>query len=188
MNKKGITFAAQIIISFTFIALMFIFSVVLVQQIGEDYLLKETADIGVEILDDNTQLSTPQVKIREIEADWSNWNIPYDLFFLFVWIMFIVFTVKASFEANKEGIFSFFGYVFIGSLLLLLITSYVTTFGQWFLVEIFYNLFDDLTFSLPIFTFYMSNIGLINFIWWVSLITINLIDKRFISRTGEVEE
>lgn len=188
MNKKGLNFNLQVLIAFTFVALIFMFSAVFVQQIGEDYLLKETGDIGITILNQSTGLTTPQDKIREVQSDWTNWNIPYDLFFLFTWIMFIGFTVKSSFEANKEGIFSFFGYIFIGSMLLLLITSYVATFSQWFLVEIFYNVFDDLSFSLPIFNFYMENLGIINFVWWIGLLGINFIDRRFISRTGEVEE
>lgn len=188
MNKKGLSFIVGSLVAFTFIALIFMFSAVFVQQLGEDYLIKDTADIGVSILDNSTQLTTPQESIREIQNDWTNWNIPYDLMFLFVWLMFIVTTIKSSFEANKEGIFSFFGYIFIGSMLLLLITSYVATFSEWFLVEIFYNVFDDLSFSLPIFNFYMSNIGIINFVWWIVLIGVNFIDRRFISRTGEVEE
>lgn len=188
IGNKAIDFNIQIIIAFTFVALIFIFSAVFVQQIGEEYLIKETADIGVGILNDSTTLTTPQETIREVQSDWTNWNIPYDLFFLFVWIMFIGTTIKSSFEANKEGIFSFFGYIFIGSMLLLLITSYVATFSQWFLTEIFYNIFDDLSFSLPIFNFYMSNLGIINFVWWIVLLGVNFIDRRFISRTGEVEQ
>ena len=182
------SFVTSLIIAFTFIGLMFMFGAVLIQQIGEDYLIKTTADVGVDIINDTTTLTSPITTIREIETDWSTWNIPYDLFFLFIWVSFLVLTIKSSFEAAKEGIFSFFGYILIGSLVLLLITSYIATFADWFLTEIFYNIFDDLSFSLPIFTFYMGNIGLINFVWFISLILINIIDKRFISRTGEVEE
>lgn len=188
MKNKAVIFNIQILIAFTFIGLIFMFSAVFIQQIGQDYLIKETAEIGRDILDNSTALTTPQVKITEIQNDWSSWNIPYDLFFLFVWVMFIGVTVKSSFETNKQGIFSFFGFLFLGSMLLLLITSYISVFASWFLTEIFYNVFDDLNFSLPIFNFYMSNIGIINFIWWISLLIINFIDKRFISRTGEVEE
>ena len=188
MNKKAISFNLAVIISFTFVALVSMFAVVFVQQLGEDYLLLETADIGRDILDNSTALTTPQAKITEIQNDWNSWAIPYDLFFVFIWTMFIGMTVKSAFETNKEGIFSFFGYIFIGSMLLLLITAYVGTFSDWFLTEIFYNVFDDLTLSLPIFTFYVNNIGIINFFWWISLLAINLIDRKFISRTGEVEE
>lgn len=188
MNKKAIISNIQIMVAFTFVGLIAIFSAVFVQQIGEDYLIKDTADIGRQILDETTELTTPQAKITEIQNDWSSWNIPYDLFFLFIWVMFIGLTVKSSFEMNKEGIFSFFGYIFIGSMLLLLISFYMASFAEWFLLEIFYSVFEDVALSLPIFTFYMSNIGIINFVWWIGLLGINFIDRRFLSRTGEVEE
>lgn len=189
--KKGISFLSGVIISFTFISLMFMFLAVFIHQAGDEYLIQTTANTGIDILNSTaTSLDSTQGidTINETRNNWTNFLFPYDLFFLLVWVSVYLGTVFATFKANKEGIFSFFGYLFMGSLMLLLITSYLATFTQWFLTEIFYNVFDDITFSLPVFTFYMENLGIINFIWWLSLVLISAIDKRFISRTGEVEE
>jgi len=71
---------------------------------------------------------------------------------------------------------------------MLLITSYLSDYASWFMTEIFYALFDDVVFTLPIFTFYINNLGVINFVWFLILILISIIDRGFISRTGEVQE
>lgn len=190
MNKKALSQPIMILTSFVIISIMFIFTSVLIFEAGEDYVISETADIGRNILSNQ---STAEVQgltttIDELQADYSAFAFPYDLFFLLMWISTFSFTVYSTFLANKEGIFSFFGFLFIGSMLMLLITTYLSTFTSWFMTNIFDALFNDLTLSLPIFTFYLSNLGLINFIWWIILLLVSIIDRNFISRTGEVQE
>jgi len=190
MNKKALSQPVMILTSFAIIAIMFIFTSVLIFEAGEDYLIADTADIGRGILSNQStsQVQSLTTTIDELQSDYSAFAFPYDLFFLLMWISTFSFTVYSTFMTNKEGIFSFFGFLFMGSMLMLLITSYLAEFTNWFMTNIFYALFDDTSFSLPIFTFYLSNLALINFIWWIVLLLVSIIDRNFISRTGEVQE
>lgn len=188
-NKKGFTGAMNLMISFAILSIMFIFATVLIFETGEDYVIKETADLGVSILNDTALTPDQGVNaVNNIRNKYSGFAYPYDLFFLLMWVSTFTFTIFSTFKSNKEGIFTFFGMLFMGSILMLLITSYLASFTDWFMTNIFNALFDDITISLPIFTFYLANLGLINFIWFLVLALVSVVDRTFISRTGEVQE
>ena len=191
MNKKGITNIGLIIISFALVSISYFFLSVFIFEGGKTYLIEPTADIGRDIIEQNTDPSINSsyyAAITAKENEYSNFAFPFDLFFLLTWIIAYVGTVVTAFKVNKEGVFSFMGSLFVGSLLILLITVFVSDFTSWFLSEIFNKVFSDTVISMVIFNFYVANLGLINFIWWISIILINIIDRTFISRTGEAEE
>lgn len=190
MNKKAFSNVAVTMIAFLVLSITFIFTSVMYKEVGEEYVVTPMADIGRDILTNETSLPASQGvdTITDIENKYINFDFPYDLFFLAFWISAFSLTVFSAFKSNKEGIFSFFGFLFMGSLILLLITGYMSDFASWFMSEIFYTVFADVTVSIPIFTFYLNNLGLIHFIWWIILVLINIVDRNFISRTGEVEQ
>lgn len=188
MNKRGLSTLMNVIIGFTMFSLVFMFTMVFILEAGETYLIEPTQQIGLDVVSDLAVNNTQSESINNLVNDFKQFSFPYDLFFLFMWISYYVTTVVAAFKSNKEGFFSFFGFIFIGSLVLLLITSYMSNIAAWFMSEIFNTVFGDVTLSLSIFNFYISNLGIINFIWWLSLVMIAVIDKSFISKSGEVEE
>lgn len=191
MNKKGIA-AFQVIVGFAIFAVVMIFTSVLIYEVGKEYIINNVADAGKDAINASTTSTSIQVsqtnKINEIQTDYNNFLFPFDLFFLFTFIVAFTGSLAITFQSRKEGIFSFFGYLFIGTLVLLLVTSYLATFTSWFQSEIYGKLFADTSYSTPIFNFYLLNLGIINFIWWLILIAISVIDRNFISKSGEVEE
>jgi hypothetical protein len=191
MNKKGFSNLALLILAFALAVTIYFFSAIFLYEAGGQYLISPVSEIGQGIISDTTIDSvntTVSATILEVENGYLNFNFPFDLFFLFTWLLAIVGTITLSFKANKEGIFEFFGWLFMGTLILLLITSYVSDFVAWFLVEIFDAVFTTSLISMPIFTYYLTNLGLINFVWWLSLVLINIIDRTIISKTGEAEQ
>ena len=190
MNKKGITgFALYFIFFFAIFSVITMFSWVMIQQLGEEYVIDIVADTGRDISNTSISNPTPTVNtINTIQTDYNNFSLAYDLFFLFLWLLAISLSVQSVFKSQKQGIFSFFGFIFIGSIIILLLTSYLAAFTDWFMAEIFNRVFADVTLSTPIFNFYLSNLAIINFIWWCLLVGLSVIDRQFISRSGQVEE
>jgi hypothetical protein len=191
MNNKGLSNLMLVIISFAIISVVYFFTAVFVYESGGEYFITPMSDIGKTVISAETVPSvnaSVSAAITEVENSYLNFGFPFDLFFLAMWIITFSSTVVIAFKTNKEGLFSFFGYLFIGSLMLLLITTYVNDFLAWFMTEIFAGMFGDSLISMPIFLFYIANLGLINFIWWIILVLINIIDRTIISKTGEVEE
>lgn len=189
MNKKAISEPVFILTSFAVLSMFFLFASVFIFEAGDEYLITPEQQLAVDILNDT--VLPPEQGIDTVNTLASNYRafaFPYDLFFLLYFISVFSMTIYSAFKTTKEGIFSFFGFLFVGSLLVLLITSYLAQFTDWFMTNIFYGVFDDITLDLPFFTFYLTNLGLINFIWWLILILLTVIDRNFISRTGEVQE
>lgn len=190
MNKAGLSNIMLIIIGFALMSIVYFFTSVLVYETGQDYLITPTANIGKDIIGQNTVQSVNQTitaGINTVETDYSNFVFPYDLFFAFMWVITFGLTIKLAFLVNKSGIFEFFGFVFMGTLFLLLMTAYVSDFVSWFLTEVFNKVFSDAVVPMPFFLFYLNNLGVINFVWWLILVLVNIIDRSFISKTGEVE-
>lgn len=190
MNKKGMAGTAlYVIFFFAIFAVITVFSWVLIQQVGEEYVISIVADTGRNISNEtyaNAELT--KGTITTLQNQYNGFSLAYDLFFLFLWLFAISVSIFSVFAAKKQGIFSFFGFIFIGSILILLLTSYLAGFTDWFMAEIFDRVFSDLSLSLPIFNFYLANLAIINFIWWCMLVGLSVIDRQFISRSGAVEE
>src|SRR6056297_2955168 len=125
---------------------------------------------------------------QQLEQDYNALAIPYDLFFLALWIGAFVTTLTSTIQSNKTGVFSFFGFLFVGSLILLLLTAYVSDFASWFMANVFDTLFATSAISTPILDYYLNNLGFLNFIWWLILVLVAFIDRGIISKSGSVEE
>jgi len=188
MNKKGISMFIYAFFAFSFVALIYIFSTVLIYETGKDYIVGETANVGRDIFTNITPSTQSVSNIDDLQAEYNSFIFPYDLFFLVFWISTFSLTLQAAYRAKKEGVFSFFGSIFVGSLIMLLITSYISQVTTWFMDNLFNPVFSDSAVSIPIITFYFANMALINIIWWALLILINVLDLSFISKTGRVEE
>lgn len=190
MNKKALFDLNLSILLFTIFTLMFVFLATFIHDVGHQELIVPTANISKDIINGSTveSVSTPIIsKIDELEAGHLAYTISLDLAFLAMWISAFVSTLFISFRTNKEGIFSFFGLIFVGSIMLLLITFYLEQFTDWFISELLEKVLEIDMSTLPIINFYFNNIGLINFIWSLILLLVNIIDRQFISKTGEVE-
>ncbi len=188
MNKKGLSSYMYVFFAFAFISLSYIFSTVLIYETGKEYIIGETADIGREIFTNISPSDQKVTAINNIQQDYNAFLFPYDLFFLALWISSFSLTIHSAYKTKKQGVFSFFGYIFIGSLIVLLVTSFISQITTWFMDSIFNPMFSDSNVSIPIITFYFANMGLVNLIWWMILILVNVLDLSFISRTGRMEE
>jgi hypothetical protein len=190
MNKKGISGVFLGIMAFAIVSMIFVFSATLLKESATEYLIVPEAEIATDILNDTTNLPD-ELGIDSIETlknQWLNYNVPIDLTFLAMWVTLFGSTIYMTFKAGKEGVFSFMGNMLIGTMLLLLITTFLADITSWFMAEIFFMLFNDVSLNLTIFTFYINNLGIIHFVWWLVLVLVSVIDRQFISRTGRVEE
>lgn len=189
-NRKGISWLIPVILAFAMTMVFFIFSVLLVFEVGQQYLIAPIADEGRNLLANETGLPDSQGidTINQLETDLSNFTLPYDLFFLLGFLAVFGSTVLSSWKAKKEGVFSTFGYLFLGSMILLLGLTFINEFNTWFIANLIIPLFPGTSISTPLIDFFIGNIAIISFIWWIILVIVNFMDKSFVSRSGGVEE
>lgn len=179
MNKKSMTKFVYIILAFSMIAMMGMFSIVFIYEIGDSYILENIYNATITVEQSLNVSAALQTHALDLRNEYSGISLPYDLFFLFMLISAIVSTITISLKAKKEPPLSFFGSLFIGMMGIMLIIFIMDQVQSWFFEQLFYALFSDITLNLPIMTYYFDNFGWISGLWFILLLFINQIDVKF---------
>jgi len=82
----------------------------------------------------------------------------------------------ASYKAKREGYISALGFLIIGTFIFLFITALAVELSAWFQTYFIDAILSSVSYNTPFYTFYMSNIGIINSLLIVSLIIVNVFD------------
>src|SRR6056297_1553311 len=104
MNKKGMNAGLFLIMFFTFLAIGFIFYSVLVFNIGSDYVVGDFVDVAENI---SGVPASSVAQAQQLEQDYNALAIPYDLFFLALWIGAFVTTLTSTIQRTKQEFFHF---------------------------------------------------------------------------------
>ncbi len=174
-----------IIVMFSMLAMMSIFSIVFIYEIGRTEILSVITNVSLEIQIQENVSSAMQVHTQELEDLYGTIDIPYDLFFLYLFVSSFITSITLAVRQRKQSTLEFFGGLFYGFMGLLLIIFFVEQVADWFFENIFFAVFNDITLSLPILTFYFDNIGWISALWFVILLLVNKVDFRL--EGGRVE-
>ena len=188
LNKKGLNNLMFIIIIFGVIALITMFGLIFVKEVGDQYLSEPLTDISLEILNNTNSPSDFSTTINNAEIAYNNIVIPYDLLFLIIWIMVLGGVFVTAYKVKKMPVYSWLGMLFIGSMMFLLITGFIAQFTDWFLDSFYNNLFSDIDLNTPIMDFYFENMSLINFVTFAIALLLNRIDVTLEMGGGRVEE
>lgn len=182
MSSQKFTF---MIIMFSMLAMMSIFSIVFIYEIGRTEILSVMTNVSLDIQIQENVSSAMQTHTQDLQNTYNNISIPYDLFFLYLFISTFVTSIMFAVRQRKQSTLEFFGGLFYGFMGLLLIVFFIDQVQDWFFTNIFYAVFNDITLDLPILTFYFDNIGWISALWFVVLLLINKVDFRL--EEGRIE-
>jgi len=155
---------------------------------GKDVILEEVLNATItaeQILNVSPELQAHAISMK---GTYDGIVIPYDLFFLYLWISSIVASVVLAIKTRKKSFLSFTGSLFIGIMGLLLIVFFMDQVQVWFFDNIFNPVFSDITLNLPIFDYYFANIGWISAIWFVLLLFLNQVELDINIKGGRLEE
>ena len=179
MNKKSqinrFWAIGGLIMVFGIIIFMFLFFSVGLKQIISEELMQPAINSS---LNATSHLLTTETigQINNIQTIWDGDWLNFDLFFLF---MFLVFVIELFYTASKtsiDNIFSFFGLITMGNMLFLFVLSFVSAVRDWLIDNFYTNLFDLSMVSTPITDIFLSNIGIISFILFLICILISTLD------------
>jgi len=179
MNKKSqldkFWLIGGLIMIFGVIIFMFLFfSVGLKQIIGEE-LIKPAINSSLNATSSMLTNSTINT-INNIQTIWDgNW-FNFDLFFLFMFLVFIIELFYTAAQVKINNMFSFFGLITIGNMLFLFVLSFISTVRDWLMNNFYNNLFDLTLINTPITDIFISNISIISFILFLICILISTLD------------
>lgn len=169
---KGI----NIMIWFSFIAVLIFFSTVLIYQTGDEYVLTPLDNISKQIAPDMGISEPMQTHIESLPDEYRDINVPYDLGFVLAFITVFTISISSAIKSRQQSWFEFFGTITIGFMILLFMTGFFITMKEWFVFNLIENFLQFDLGTTPIFYFYINNIGIINFIWMIGLVLLNKLD------------
>ena len=167
------------ITAFSLGIIFFMFIYIFIYQMGDEYILT-TLDNTSTTMIAGMGINTPMANyIHSLPDDYRNLNIPFDLIFLAFLIMAIGASVYATIRVKEEGWWSFFGLLTIGMMIVLLISSYVSLVKDWLILNLFDNFLEVSIETLPFFYWWVSHMGLFNFVWALALILLNKLNFTY---------
>jgi hypothetical protein len=161
---------------FSMLAMMTMFSIVFIYEIGKTEILEPILNVTLQAEQQLNVSVAMQTHAQDVKNSYDNIDIPYDLFFLYLWISSIAASIALALKSKKKSLFSLLGGMFFGLMGLLLIVFFIDQVQVWFFVNIFNAVFSDITLSLPIMDYYFANIGWISAVWFMSLLFLRQVD------------
>ena len=187
--KKGSMFSVVlIIVSVTILLLLLLFSIIGFHQIGGEYIIDSFMDASDTMADSGQLPAASNTTSYAIKATYDEIKWPFDLYFLAFFILGFMTTIFSAYKTRKMGYMSFFGMLTIGSMVFLVVISFLDQFSTWFLQDFFYKVFDAPALATPIMNYYFAHLGIISIIWFVVLLLVNQIDIKFNMGEGRVQE
>lgn len=170
-NKKSIGRYLSVILIFSILFLFSFFMVIFLKDIGKTEILDPISNIS-----QSTQFTISEEMQDFIQLqpeEFENLNFHYDLYFVFSFIGFFLFALFGSYKAKQENYMSFFGFLFFGIVLFLYISTIITIFADWLVLNLINGFLEFDLNTVPIINYYITNMGLINFILATILIMVN---------------
>jgi len=182
MNKKAnIRTVIGVVLLFSLAIFIFLFSTIGLQQIFSENIIDPVSD-GLTPLVSAGTVTTIDSYTAWYDTTW----FEYDLFFLLFVIVAMAGTILSAYKERKMGWASFFGYITIGSYIFLLALSFITNLTDWLILNFYYNMFDLSGLDTPIIDFFIDNIHIISFVWFLVIILVNQFDLgTFLKRDSE---
>lgn len=169
MANSNNYFIAVTGITITVFSILFM---VLYFEFQKEYLIGSIVDVSENI----TMSAQAHESIEKAETELNSYVIEYDLFFLSFILTAFIESLYLAQLSKKEGYFSFLTLLFFGSLFILGLVGILTTVTEWFVEELFKPLLGSAYPSLPIMTFFVDNMGIISFLWFIILLFVNQLD------------
>jgi len=169
----------NIILWFSFIVVLLFFVVLLTYQVGDEYV--------VTLLDNVTQNITPglgvsvpmQNHIHSLPTIYRALPVPYDLGFVVAFLTVFIVSVVSAYKSKESSWFSFFGTITMSFMIFLFFSGWIISLKDWFVLNLIENFLGFDLATTPIFLYYITNIGIINLIWFVVLVLVNKLNFTF---------
>lgn len=189
-NKKAIFGISLIGFFFALMvvtAILFFFLTAL-PVILHTYGIEQMVSINEDMVTDGISSASSQVNVLEIAESYKNIYLIADyMFILFIVSAFIQSVISAT-RAKREGIFSFFGLITLGNVIMVFLLTLAVRISDWILNEIIYNIVV-ISFDTPFTDWFFNYSIFVALFWYTTLLVVNFIDFRgILSRTGFVTE
>lgn len=164
---------------FGIFSILIMFYLLLIYQVGDEYVLTNLETVTPAIVDNMGIDPQMETHIMSLPQQYRDLNIPWDFIFLGFFIFAFLTSLLAAMQIKEEGWWSYFGGITILLMVFLLITGYIALVKDWLVTTLFVGFLEVNLATMPIFNYYVTNMGFINFLWAVILMTANKLNFSY---------
>jgi hypothetical protein len=111
-----------------------------------------------------------------------------DVVWLLSYVLFVISTLYYAYKMRNADEIGMFAFLFYGIMLVLFIGGLFEQITNWLWNTVALNLLPNVASYVPMFTFYLSNVGVINFIHLLVIIVISKLNFNFAFRKQSNEQ
>ena len=160
---------------FSFISIIFIFLVSLIIIGSNNYAVKELHNFSQKMTTDG-YIPASIMTVIDSTANQLPMSLQYlDMFWLASFISFVGSILLYSYFSKRESYFSIMSFLLVGMLIILFVGGIFIQLTDWFRTNIM-SVFPTILGTMPKFSFYLNNAGIINGILILLCVLVNFID------------
>lgn len=169
----------SIMLTFSFVSIMYLTFAILNFAIWNDYVIYNMQNI-------TEQLET-QGTIKMGVANWTlsmadqyrETNFHYDDIWFFAYMVFVISTLIGAYKSRQQNYFSFLSFLFYGIMFVLFLLTIFSTLTNWWNDEILTKMLPNTVILLPKFYYYLNHIGIFSTVHLALCLIVNLFDFDF---------
>lgn len=169
----------QKVIFYTIISVFSIFILLLLYGVAKDYMLFPIYELAVNMQTNGMVAEWVITSIVSVANVLDVIPLYLDWFWLLLSMVFFIEVVIASYYVGRKTWFSSLGFLTIGILFSMFITGLVVQIANWLQINLIDGLLTNTAVQMPFFTFYLSNVFIINILIIALCIVSNFIDFDF---------
>ena len=141
-----------------------------------DYLIHDLQNAS-EILETQGVVTNGTSAQLQEYADWVR-GVPSfaDPIWFATYISFFISSIILAYLTERQGTYIFLNYLFYGLMVFLFVLSLFTTLTNWWQNEILLKLIPNIQYQMPLFSFYLRNIGVLALFQMVACLFANQVD------------
>lgn len=173
-SKAGGTIG--MIVIFSFVSIIFVFMTMLIVGSLNNYALGELLDISSSFLASGIIPPSFDTVANDIAANYAGIIDYLDFVWFGSFISLVASSMIFSYFRKRESYFSLLNMSVLGIMIFTYFGGIIIDLTYWFRAEVLLSVFPTLTSKMPIFSWYLDNLAIINLIIIVINIIINFVD------------
>lgn len=161
----------------TIVTALMTFFLLALPLIVHDYGLQQGVDLNQDLVNLGVSSSASQTNIEAIADNFLSFLNYVDYFFLFFIVSLFIESLIASKNAKRLGIYSFFGFLTLGNIILIFILTFAVEINNWFINNITDNIIL-IAIDTPFMDWFFNYNMYIGVIWYSVLLLINIFDLK----------
>lgn len=168
------------IFAVTIVSAIMTFFLLALPLILHDYALQQGVSVNQDLVNLGVSSAASQTAIENLTDNFLSFLDYVDYFFIFFIVSLFIESLFAASQAKRLGIYTFFGFLTIGNLLLIFALTFAVEISNWFINNITNNIIL-IAIETPFMDWFFNYNIYIGTIWFGLILLVNIFDIKSIA-------